>query len=186
MPSPDEIILELLFKYPTRRFSYREIERQTGLSIGTVSKYVPDIVLQDHAKVEVMPNAKYVTAVPDSERFVMLKRIANMKRLYTSGLIDHLATELRPIALVLFGSFGKGTDFEDSDIDICVIGGRKKEIDLRKFEKKLAREIKLVELQNLERCEPEFRQAVANGVVLHGQLILQEIHRSGKSQGHPT
>jgi predicted nucleotidyltransferase len=71
-----------------------------------------------------------------------------------------------PEAIILFGSFGKGEDNEESDIDISVIGGKNLRIDCKIYGKRLGRNINLVRLQNLRTASKEFRTALANGFVL--------------------
>lgn len=80
---------------------------------------------------------------------------------------------LEPISerVILFGSAGEGTDFEESDVDLFVVSARKAEAsDLRrKF--KAPREIRMKvvspsEYLSLKSAEPAFVSNVSKGLVL--------------------
>jgi len=170
--SPEHEIMSLLYLQPTTRFSYREIERNTDLSIGSISKYAKLLEKEKLILIENMPNAKYVTANIDNQRFRKLKRLFNISILYESGLVDDIDRKLRPNAIVLFGSFGNGDDTERSDIDICVVGGRKNSYNSKKYEKTLKRDISIMHLRNLNRSSKEFKDELVNGFVLGGYLAI--------------
>ena len=99
-----------------------------------------------------------------------LKRSHNFESLFKSGLIAYLKDRYEePKAIVVFGSYADGTDTSESDIDIAVIS-KGKEIDLKKFEKKLCRKINLL---ILDRVPKKFKNSLANGIVLDGYLRLE-------------
>ena len=54
----------------------------------------------------------------NSLEFKKQKKIFNYQAIIESGLIEFLEDELMPKSIVLFGSFQKGDDVEDSDIDL--------------------------------------------------------------------
>jgi len=102
--------------------------------------------------------------------FRALKRSYNLFSLYRSELVNEL-TEIynKPEAIVLFGSYSKGEDTEESDIDIAVITERQKDVNLAVFERRLYRKIKVLEIQR-PRIEKEFWNTLINGIVLYGYL----------------
>jgi predicted nucleotidyltransferase len=167
-------ILGLLLKFPTTEFSYREIERRTGISIGTVSKYAKILCKRNLITLRKLPNSYFVKANINSKRVRSHKIIFNLEAIYESGLLDFLNQSLRPDSIVLFGSYSKGEDNEESDIDFAVIAGRDSKIDLFKFEKILARKINLVRLQVLSKAKKEFVNSLANGIVLGGYLEVMK------------
>ncbi|MFH0836868.1 MAG: nucleotidyltransferase domain-containing protein [Candidatus Aenigmatarchaeota archaeon] len=163
-------ILGLLCIYPSTEFSYREIERKTGESIGTVSKYVKIVEKKELVKVRSAARAKFVRANTESQDFVSFKKIYNLEILHISGLIYHLNQTLHPDSIILFGSFSSGTDHEKSDIDIAVIHGRETELDLSVYEKKMNRRISLTRIKNIKKSSNEFKNTLANGIVLSGYI----------------
>ena len=168
--SPPNQILELLFTFPRKQFSYRDIERNTDLSIGTISKYVPLLEKQDLLKRDVRPTAKYVSANFSNPTFRQLKRANNLKKLYESNIINELEIKLRPTSIVLFGSYSRGEDTEESDIDIAILGGRKFQLNRKPFEKKLQRHINLTQIQRVTKMQDEFKQTLINAIVVSGLL----------------
>jgi predicted nucleotidyltransferase len=172
--SPERRLLAALFASPHGRFSLRDLSRLTGVSLGSVSKYVRKLDQEGLAALERRPNALYVAASLESERFRLLKRASNLERLSESGLIKRLEEELRPACIVLFGSYARGEDTEESDIDLALIGGRNGAIDRKPFEKRLGREINTVLLKGTSGLSGEFRHALVNGIVLGGQLELDD------------
>lgn len=160
-------VMQLLFKYPYRSFHIREIARLTGLSSTGIIKIIKKLK-KEHLLVS--KKEKVVEEVkPDFEgRFLFMKRLYNIYSLYDSGLIDYIKRfyEL-PKTIILFGSYSNGTDTEKSDIDLAVVTSNKKIPDLNKFEIKLARKIN-IHIIDLDDASKEFKNSLANGMVLEG------------------
>ena len=73
--------------------------------------------------------------------------------------------------IIVFGSFSKGEDIENSDIDIYVETPSKKEISLKKFEKKLNRKIQVFRNKSIKKIKNEdLANNILNGIVLNGNL----------------
>tara|TARA_Y100000031_G_scaffold147413_1_gene182420 strand:- start:453 stop:977 length:525 start_codon:yes stop_codon:yes gene_type:complete len=170
MLSPAGKIFAFLCKYPMSSFSYRELERRTGISIGTVSRYVKELESVGLVTTRDVANAILVSARTDNEDFVHLKRARNLESLYTSGLVQFLVESLRPDSLVVFGSYSLGEDLEESDIDIAVIHGRDKDLDLSTYEDELVRQINLTRIKGMGCVSSEFKNSLANGIVISGSL----------------
>lgn len=106
------------------------------------------------------------------EKFREVKKIINLEKLENSGIKERLEEKLRPEAVVLIGSFLEGRDDEESDIDLAIINGRNRDVDLRDFEEELGRDIQLTHVENPREENPEFKNSLANGLVLYGYLEL--------------
>ena len=102
----------------------------------------------------------------------MLKRLFNLKELYSSGLLAALSIEFPGSAIVLFGSYSNGEDTEDSDIDIAIIGYHEKEINIRLFEKLLQRSLQFHFFKKSTDVHADLRENIINGVVLEGVLKI--------------
>jgi predicted nucleotidyltransferase len=89
--------------------------------------------------------------------------------LQNSGLIYLLEKELMPKSIVLFGSYFRGEDVEDSDIDLFV-ESKRREMDLGKFENILKRKIQLHFSEKFKDYPPELKNSIINGIVLEGYL----------------
>ena len=73
----------------------------------------------------------------DEQKTIELKRAENLKLISESGLVDFLENEFPGCSIILFGSYSRGDDTTNSDIDIAVIGTKGKKIKLTKFDKLL-------------------------------------------------
>ncbi|MFQ6052461.1 MAG: nucleotidyltransferase domain-containing protein [Candidatus Hydrothermarchaeota archaeon] len=164
-------LLEPFFREPSREFHLRELARILGWSPGRVIRKIRDFIDEEIILERKTKILKIYKANVESEKFKSLKILYNLNTL--QELADFLEKELHyPEAIILFGSVRKGEDFENSDVDICVIGV-KKEIDLSFFEKKINRRISLVFLdgERLEKAKkeaPELLNNLINGIVLRG------------------
>ena len=164
-------VMELLFKFPFRIFHIRELSRLTGLSSTGIIKIVKRLKKE---KLLITSKTKHVEEIrPDfNGKFLLIKRLYNIYSLYDSGLIDLIKKYYEmPQAIILFGSYSDGKDTEKSDIDIAVITYKKTLPDLKKFENKLSRKIS-VYIINLDKAEKEFKNSLANGIVLEGFMEM--------------
>ena len=163
-------ILELLFRYPEKDFHIRELSRMSGVSVRWVSETARSLEKEGFIDSSVVGNIKKIIANRDDKRFIYLKKLWNLRELYSCGIIDYLEETLRPNAIVLFGSYSKGEDISTSDIDIVVIGGYDKDILLDKFEKGLFRRVSLHRMKHTDEGDKEFRHSVCKARVLSGYL----------------
>ena len=106
-----------------------------------------------------------------NDLFRIYRRNDLLLRMHESGLIDFLAEEFMPDAIVLFGSCARGEDIETSDIDLLVVS-KEKEVRLKKFESVLKRKISLHFEENVSEIPKELLNNIINGMVLHGYLTV--------------
>jgi len=159
--------LSVIFKFPTKGFTVREIARLIKVSPPTASSLAKDlekkgllIIKKERVQYKVFGNL-------ENEYFRKLKRIYNIFSLF--DLTDFLVKNFKPNAVVVFGSYSKGEDTEDSDIDIFIDSVLKNKINLQKFEKQLNRRIHL-HVRDIRKIPEELRKNIINGVILHGFL----------------
>jgi predicted nucleotidyltransferase len=164
-------ILKLFFDGPGERLHVREVARRAGLSppgAMKILKYLKseDLVIDEPNNVVVNYQGNY-----DNPCFMAMKRSVNLYSLYASGMINAL-TEFynTPECIVLFGSYAKGEDTGNSDIDIAIVTDTEKMPDLQIYEKKLNREISIHLIGNLKKANAGFINSLANGIVLYGYL----------------
>jgi|SRR3989344_1311331 len=166
----NEVVIGHLFKYPTEEIHLRELSRKTHLSMPTIISITKKLekeglisIKKGKALTVIKPNIEY-------KKFIRMKRIYNLNSLYLAGLVDFLVKEYNnPEAIICFGSYSKGEDFEKSDIDIAIINGREKDIALEKFEKILARKISIHYI-NLDKISKELKANIINGIILEGAI----------------
>ncbi len=164
-------VMEVFYASPSKTFHIRELARITGLSSTGIIKII-NRLKQDGLLTSEKKNVIEEIRPILETKFYLMKRLYNIYSLYESKLIEELKHFYeQPEAIILFGSCEKGTDDEKSDIDIAVITNKQKLPELTKFEKKLKRKIDILTL-NLKSASKEFKNSLANGIVLEGYFEL--------------
>jgi len=159
--------LSIIFRFPTKGLTVREIARLIKVSPPTASSLVKILEKKDLITVK-KERAQYkVFGNLDNENFRRLKRIYNIFSLM--DLTKFLTKDLRPNAIVVFGSYSKGEDMEDSDIDIFIDSLSEKEVNVENFEKQLNRRIHL-QIKDIRKIPDELRKNIINGVIVYGFL----------------
>lgn len=168
-------VAELIFNYPNKTFHIRMLEKETGFSTSAVIDSVNKLKEYGIVTIDETPLTTNIKADLDSEAYRFYKLVFNIYRLKRYLFVDKLIEIFNnPEAIVLFGSFAKGEDIEESDIDILIISSNKPkdymEDFVNTFEKELSRKINIHILPSLDKSSKEFKNAVANGITLYGYL----------------
>ena len=162
-------ILKIFFEGSSVRLHIREVARRTGLSatgtmkvLGALEK--EGLLEKERTALTVVYRGNY-----DNESFMALKRSLNLYSLYSCGLVSSLVEFYRiPECMILFGSYAKGEDTKESDIDIAVMTGQKDYPELEIYEDCLKKKISLHLIENTKNEKKEFVNSLANGIVLYG------------------
>jgi predicted nucleotidyltransferase len=172
-------VLDILFTYPSMLFSAREIARITQLTHPTVLEALHVLLTAGLASRIIKENISGIgvtiswKAEQKGAKYTFYKKIENLKKVYTSHLIEKIAQETTPNAIILFGSYSRGEDTEKSDIDIFVLS-KEHPVDLKKYEKKLHRKINLTFEENITKLNKQFLNNLINGVIIYGYLEVTE------------
>lgn len=158
----------------------REIARSLEKSPTAVSNALKDLEKEEIVKVKKDRNINLLSIGlnRDNRRVMQLKRAENLKLIYESGLADFLEEKFPGCTIILFGSYSKGDDIwreiesERSDIDIAIIGSKRKDIDLTKFDKLLERTVFLHFYESWNKIDRHLRNNILNGIVLIGGVEL--------------
>ncbi|MBI2574715.1 nucleotidyltransferase domain-containing protein [Candidatus Woesearchaeota archaeon] len=107
--------------------------------------------------------------------FVSEKIPYHLNLVYKSGIVEAVKTRFNPLAIVLFGSYRKGDDTRESDLDIAVevIGNKPLEIvELTTIKQFGYREDVKVNLHVFSRNRIDLNvfANIANGIILDGFL----------------
>lgn len=164
-----EKIKEYFFMNPTAKLRVRQIERELRLPLPSVIRYCKELEKEEILKKESVSGILTYSADRSSKKYLLGKKLFNMKSAFESGLVDYLIKEHSNPVIVLFGSYSKGEDLESSDIDLYIETPSKKEIKLEKFEKILKRRIQVFNHSNIKQIS-NFHLAnnILNGIVLNG------------------
>ena len=116
-------VLALLFCHSDESFYFREIERSVCTGRGAVQRELENLVNAGLVLRRKRGNQLYYQANTKSAIFPELKSL--MVR--TAGVADVLREALAPLtdrmtAAFIYGSFAKGTETADSDVDVLVVG----------------------------------------------------------------
>ena len=166
-------VSRVFFSQPTKQHYLKEISITSGIAHTSVKRELEVLKKEEIIKeiVERKGSRKFpvFSANMESSRYKKYKQLNNIIHLYESGLVEYIRDKIMPSAIVLFGSYLKGDDIEDSDIDIFIESTEQK-IDIMQYEKILGRKIQLHFIADFNRYPKELRSNIANGLVLQGHL----------------
>lgn len=115
-------IFRLLFSGDKISIHLRDLQRQSGLSIGTIQKEIAHLKGLDLVTSERDGNRLYYTANTDHPLY---KEICGLVE-KTSGIAKRLKETLSSIKGIecafIFGSYAKGEEKSHSDIDLIIVG----------------------------------------------------------------
>ena len=166
-----ERIKEHFFMNPTKKMRVRQIERELKLPLPSVIRYCKELEKEEILKKETISGVSVYLADRVSKKFLIAKRLFNLNSIFESGLLDYMIKEYFNPVIVLFGSYSKGEDIEESDIDLYVETPKKHEFKLQKFEKILNRRIQIFNYKTIKDLpNPHLRNNIINGITINNFL----------------
>ena len=168
-------ILESFFKNPNTNFHIREVAKLTKISHTAVGKYFKKLEREGYLiKKTTKPYSTY-KANTTSKKYLNLKLYCNLEKIRESGLIEVIEKYYNYPVIVLFGSFAKAIDDEDSDVDLCVLSQVKSQLELKNHEKIIGRNISIhlfdkKKWNEAKKKNTNLINSICNGIVLSGQL----------------
>jgi len=154
------------------KLSQREISKALGVSPTAVANSIKTLLSEDYVKLEKTKTINFISFNRDNPRAIQVKRIENQKQILLSGLSDFLEEKFPGTTIVLFGSYARGEDAMRSDIDLAVIGGKDKILDLERFETVLNRKINMNFYNSWKDIHKHLKNNILSGIVLHGVVDL--------------
>lgn len=166
-----EKIKQYFFLNPTKKLRIRQIEREVKVPLPLAIRYSKELESEGILKSSIIANVKLYSADRSSRIFLMEKKLFNLQSLFYSGLVDHLAGIYGNPAIAVFGSYSRGEDTEESDIDIYIETPKKEIVELADYEKKLRRKIQVFRYGNIRDIKnKELANNILNGITLNGFL----------------
>ncbi len=163
-------MMELFFKNPSYSYHLRELCRLLGWSPTKVRMLLDNIKKHGLLKEVREKNLSIFKLNYENENCKKYKVLYNLMNAMEIG--KYLESELGFFeAIIFFGSASKGEDMEKSDFDVCIVGRKEVEVDLKNYEKKINRNISLLFIKSLEELKeksPELLNNLINGIVLKG------------------
>ena len=164
---------EVFFTSPTKKHYLMDISRTIGLAHTSVKKNLDKLIKFGLIleSVEKKGGRKFplYKANLDNKLFKKYKILYNISAILESKIIEFIEEKLMPKSIVLFGSYQRGEDLENSDIDLF-FECKKGELDMTSFEKKLGRKIELHFNDNFNSYSKELKNNIINGIVISGFL----------------
>tara|TARA_Y100000310_G_C20641692_1_gene794312 strand:- start:952 stop:1497 length:546 start_codon:yes stop_codon:yes gene_type:complete len=157
-----------------KTFNQRKIAQELKVSPTAISKSLNLLKKQEIINMEKQGNMN-LTSINfnrDSSLAIGLKRADNLKLLYESKIIEFLEEKFPGTTIILFGSYSKGEDTYNSDIDIAIIGTKEKEINTEKFDKILMKEIRVNFYKDWREINKNLKNNILNGITLSGWVEL--------------
>ena len=162
---------EYYFVNPTSKLRVREIERTLKLPLPSVIRYCKELETEGILTTIKIGNTVFYTGNRVDNKFILEKRLYNVKTIYEAGLLEFIRRELSNPVVILFGSYSKGEDTETSDIDLYIETHSKKEIDLGNFSKKLSRNIQIFRHKSIREIKNvNLSNNIINGITLNNGI----------------
>lgn len=165
-------ILRLLFKKTGTKLNQRRIAKTLKVSPPAVKKALPDLKNYIITNQDKESKRWEIELNRENHHLMQLKRADNLSQIYESGLFEFLEEEYAGATIILFGSYSKGEDTINSDIDIAVIERKPKSLDLKKYEILLERDININHYNSFKDIHKNLKENLCNGIILAGAIEL--------------
>ncbi len=173
-------IIEVLFRYPEKEFSLSDLAREAGVAKANIGGILEEFQEARLISIEKLSKIWRIRANQTNWFYIRSKIVHNLNFVYRSGLVEFLIDFFKnPKAIVLFGSFRKGEDLSNSDVDIAIESDEVKEYqitglrELSEFEKIIGKRIQ-IHLFNRENVDISVFNNIANGILLWGFLEVKK------------
>ena len=163
-------IVRLLSIKTGKQLNQRQIANLLEVSQPAVMKAIPTLEKEDIILIKQDKETKRwaIELNRNNPKMIQLKRSDNLRLIYETGLLEQLEEKFAGSTILLFGSYSRGEDTAESDIDIAIIGRKPKQIPLDRYEKLLERTIYLHFYESLGKTDQNLRQSIINGITLSG------------------
>lgn len=156
-------VLTMIANNPFTEFYLRELSKELKISPSTTKKSLDKLKKYDMIKEKRKGNLRIISGNPEEILFKQFKILLNIEK------VKPIVEQIMPAAsIILFGSYAKGENSRESDIDFCVISNKKN----LKIESSY--DIQLIQLTpagwvNLKKDNPALAKAIGEGITMHGE-----------------
>ena len=167
-------IVRLLFVKAGTNLNQRQIANLLEVTPPAVMKAIPKLEDAGFVKVEQDKESRRWSIELNREyhKVMQLKRADNIRQIYESGLAELLEKEFAGASIILFGSYSRGEDIINSDIDLAIVGRKDKNKDVTKYEKCLERKININFYDSFRNIHKHLKENLCNGIMLTGGVEL--------------
>ncbi|MBN2880472.1 nucleotidyltransferase domain-containing protein [Candidatus Woesearchaeota archaeon] len=167
-------ILKELYKKTGVAINQRQLSIKLNVSQPAIKKSLPVletlyfIIVQKDTETKRLS----ITLNTQNHKIIQLKRAENLKQIYLSGLAEVLEKEYAGATIILFGSYSRGEDTINSDLDIAIIGRKEKKTNLSNYEKEIERKININFYESFDKIHKHLKENLANGIIITGGFEL--------------
>ncbi len=163
----------MFFDEPVTEYSVREFARLRKISPSTASSYLQNMKKQELLVKRKERNLVLYKANTEAAQYKDAKKYANIKRIRESRVLEEIEKRIHPLTVFLFGSYAKGENQKESDIDLFILTHNKTTLDLSHFQKILKANIQVFlftpkEMPTLKEKNPNLLNNIINGTRLTG------------------
>jgi len=165
-------VLNFFLDFSLKQFHVREIARKLSISSSTAKLSVDKLKKNNLIEETKIVNLRLFQVNLENKIVQEMKRTKNLDLITKSNIIKEIEN---PISVVLFGSFAKGTNNEDSDIDLLIITNKKKPInvvDINGHELQLIQMTPLEWKEKVKKDKPFYQEIITTGIAILGELPL--------------
>ncbi len=175
-------ILRLLFGFPDREFTEREIAKMIGMSPNTVNLALHELRKTNVFLYKRIGRTHSYRCDPDSVLFPLFKELFGKERQLHESLMALLRDRLKGVGTcILFGSFAREEERFDSDLDVLIVTDNTDEAkritgqldeDLgRRFSITLTPMILTPEELREKRQKKFIKEALSEGIIIAGKKL---------------
>jgi predicted nucleotidyltransferase len=165
-------IFSYICMYAGKKFSQRELAKYLKVSPTAIAKSINELINNNLINIEKVKTINFISFNRNNPKAIELKRVENLKNIYISRLNEYLEEELAGSCIIIFGSYSKGEDTINSDIDIAVIERKKKELKLKKYEEILNRKININYYNSFKNIHKNLKNNILNGIIITGSVNI--------------
>ncbi|MBN1645547.1 nucleotidyltransferase domain-containing protein [Candidatus Woesearchaeota archaeon] len=109
------------YSFPNREIGLNDLSAELGISKSTANKVTKRLQKEGFLQISTIGKVWRIKCNTDHIFNYSRKISYNLTMIYESGVLDDLKKMIvNPISITLFGSYRKGDDTENSDIDLAV------------------------------------------------------------------
>ncbi|HLC57124.1 MAG TPA: nucleotidyltransferase domain-containing protein [Candidatus Nanoarchaeia archaeon] len=173
-------VSEVLFRYPEKEFSLSDLAREAGVAKANLGGILKAFQEAGLISIEKLSKLWRIKADQTNWLYTRSKIVYNLNFIYQIGVVEFLVDYFKnPKAIILFGSFRKGEDLSNSDVDIAVESDEVNDYkitglrEMLEYEKILGKKIQ-IHLFNRRNININLFNNIANGILLWGFLEVKK------------
>ena len=163
----DYKVLNLIADEPYRKFYLREIAKILKISPSSAKKALDRLKKLNLTKEESIANLRIVSGNIEERLLKQIKITRNIE------FVKLLINKLEPsTSIILYGSFAKGENDQQSDIDLLVISNKKDGFEIYEYKGYTTQIVKMTAVQwkKAKKENSAFAKEVKKGILLKGEM----------------